>query len=107
MSNPAKFNSELLSAIRDVLTQSRTQLQKVVNHTMVHAYWHVGRFIVEHEQEGEDRAAYGEHQLKNLARQLQTEFSKGFNERKFSDPSNLDRSAVQIELDSSQNFTWC
>lgn len=72
---------ELLTAIRSILNQARTQLQQTVNHTMVQAYWNVGRLIVEHEQQGEKRAAYGQHQLKSLATQLQTEFGKGFNER--------------------------
>jgi len=48
---------------------------------MVQTYWHVGRLIAEHEQGGESKATYGQYQLKHLAKQLQTEFGKGFNER--------------------------
>ncbi|WP_133137380.1 PDDEXK nuclease domain-containing protein [Legionella rowbothamii] len=73
--------SELLTAIRTILNQARTQLQNTVNNTMVQVYWNVGRLIVEHEQLGENRAAYGKQQLKSLANQLQTEFGKGFIER--------------------------
>lgn len=72
---------ELLIAIRTVLTQTRTKLQYAVNHTMVQTYWNVGRLIVEHEQKGEKRAGYGQQQLKELAKQLRTEFGKGFDER--------------------------
>jgi hypothetical protein len=79
MSTPAI--PELLTAIRSILSQARTQLQKTVNHTMVHTYWHVGRLIVEDEQQGQKRAHYGKFQLKALSEQLQSEFGKGFNER--------------------------
>ncbi|TID99821.1 DUF1016 domain-containing protein [Legionella pneumophila] len=72
---------ELLTAIRTVLNEARTQLQKTVNSTMVQVYWNVGRLIVEHEQQGEKRAAYGQYQLKHLGEQLQAEFGKGFYER--------------------------
>ncbi|HAU1543639.1 TPA: DUF1016 domain-containing protein [Legionella pneumophila] len=79
MSTPAI--PELLTEIRAVLIQARTQLQQTVNHTMVHTYWNVGRLIVEHEQHGEKRAAYGQYLLKELAEQLRIEFGKGFYER--------------------------
>jgi predicted nuclease of restriction endonuclease-like (RecB) superfamily len=72
---------ELLTAIRNLLTQARTQLQQTVNHAMVKTYWEVGQIIVEHEQQGEKHATYGQYQLKNLSMQLQSEFGKGFNER--------------------------
>lgn len=73
----------LLDAIRDVLHQARNQLQKTVNYTMVQAYWQVGCLIVEQEQQGEHRAAYGKQQLAHLSEKLQAEFGKGF------DVSNL------------------
>jgi predicted nuclease of restriction endonuclease-like (RecB) superfamily len=72
---------ELLTAIRTILSQSRTQLQQTVNHTMVQTYWEVGRLIVEHEQQGETRASYGKQQLQGLADQLRIEFGKGFEVR--------------------------
>jgi len=43
----------------------------------------VGRLIVEHEQGGRARAAYGEAVLADLSRRLTAEFGRGF------DPSNL------------------
>lgn len=72
---------ELLTAIRTVLNQARTQLQQTVNHAMVKTYWEVGRLIVEHEQQGETRASYGKQQLQGLADQLRVEFGKGFEVR--------------------------
>lgn len=45
---------------------------------MVHCYWHIGRLIVEHEQQGQARAAYGKRQLEALSEQLTWQFGKGF-----------------------------
>ncbi|MFT3741459.1 MAG: PDDEXK nuclease domain-containing protein [Gammaproteobacteria bacterium] len=73
--------SELLSAIRALLNQTRSQLQQAINHTIVKTYWEVGRLIVESEQQGEKRAIYGQQQIKALSQQLKAEFGKGFNER--------------------------
>lgn len=81
MSNLTQTDPELLSAIRDILNETRTKLQSAVNTAMVQAYWNIGRLIVEHEQHGKTRASYGEYQLKHLALQLQSEFGKGFYER--------------------------
>lgn len=44
-------------------------------------YWEIGKLIVQDEQNGEKRAGYGKHILKNLANELSLEFGKGFNER--------------------------
>ncbi|MGH1517104.1 DUF1016 N-terminal domain-containing protein [Chryseobacterium sp. JK1] len=41
----------------------------------------MGKLIVQYEQNGEKRAGYRKHILKNLANQLSLEFGKGFNER--------------------------
>jgi len=75
------ISKELLSAIRTVLSQARNQLQQTVNHTMVKTYWEIGRLIVEEEQKGEKRAAYGQSQIKSLAQDLRKEFGKGFTTR--------------------------
>jgi hypothetical protein len=74
-------DSTLLNSIRGILNQARNELQRTVNHTMVKTYWQVGCLIIEHEQQGEKRAVYGQYQLKQLAEELQAEFGKGFNER--------------------------
>ncbi|MFT3820564.1 MAG: PDDEXK nuclease domain-containing protein [Rubrivivax sp.] len=61
-----------------MLTQARLQSWRQVNRAMVQAYWHVGRLIVEHEQAGKARAAYGARLLQSLAKRLGGEFGPGF-----------------------------
>jgi hypothetical protein len=48
---------------------------------MTSTYWLVGQRIVEHEQAGAERAAYGEELIKRLARDLTTRLGRGFSER--------------------------
>ena len=79
--NLESLNTQLLADIRQIIEQARQRLQQTVNSTMVQAYWSVGRLIVEHEQQGQERAAYGKQQLQQLSEHLTREFGKGFDTR--------------------------
>ena len=48
---------------------------------MLRAYWNIGREIVEEEQKGEDRAAYGSAILEELATRLTSLYGKSFSSR--------------------------
>jgi predicted nuclease of restriction endonuclease-like (RecB) superfamily len=61
-----------------ILEQARARVVRSVNSEMVIAYWHIGREIVEQEQGGRKRAAYGEAVLEDLSRRLTAEFDRGF-----------------------------
>jgi hypothetical protein len=50
----------------------------MVNSNLLETYWQIGKQIVEDEQQGKSRADYGKNVLKNLAKQLNVEFGKGF-----------------------------
>lgn len=71
-------NTQLIENIRTLLITSRGQLQQTVNTIMVQTYWHIGRMIVEDEQNGRNRAEYGKQQLEQLSKALSDEFGKGF-----------------------------
>ena len=66
-----------ISAIQNTL---QAQAAHSVNLALTSRNWLMGCYIVEFEQNGEDRAAYGEQLLKKLEKQLKT---KGLNERRF------------------------
>ncbi len=72
------LNTELYQAIRQLLLSARSQVRQIVNTTMVQTYWFIGQKIVEDEQGGHKRAAYGKHVLPELARRLREEFGAGF-----------------------------
>lgn len=61
-----------------ILTEARNTAWQAINATMVIAYWEVGKAIVEDEQQGSERAEYGEQLLKNLSKRLAKDFGKGF-----------------------------
>lgn len=75
---PAPGVDSLYDGIRSVLENARTTAYRAVNFAMVQAYWQIGRLILEHEQGGRKRAAYGEAVLEELSRRLTTEFGRGY-----------------------------
>ena len=42
--------------IKNVLDEARSKAFRSVNFAMVQAYWHIGRLIVEEEQNGKERS---------------------------------------------------
>lgn len=78
MTNQPLISRNLYAAIREVIQQARQQVRHAVNLQMVQAYWHIGRLIVEQEQQGQERAEYGKQQLGQLSKRLQNDFGKGF-----------------------------
>ena len=71
----------IYASIKSILARARKQTYHAINFAMVESYWMIGRTIVEHEQHGETRAAYGKRILKELADRLTVDFGKGFDER--------------------------
>lgn len=71
-------NNSLFSQVVNLLQQSKQQVVRAINQTMVYTYYEIGRIIVEEEQNGKDRAEYGKKLLKGLSKELNQEFGKGF-----------------------------
>lgn len=67
-----------VAEIKTILAQARQNAYQAVNTVMVEAYWLIGKRIVQEEQQGKERAEYGESLLKNLSIALSAEFGKGF-----------------------------
>lgn len=70
--------AELVAQIAQEIEAARSHVQQTVNRAMVQSYWQIGRLIVEHEQQGDSRAAYGKQQLQRLSAQLTERLGKGF-----------------------------
>ncbi|MCL5265524.1 MAG: PDDEXK nuclease domain-containing protein [Chloroflexi bacterium] len=60
----------LVQAIADIHCQTQSTAVKAVNVALTLRNWLIGTYIVEFEQRGEDRAAYGEKLLPTLAERL-------------------------------------
>lgn len=82
-SPPEESTQHLYQKIKDLLIQSRSRALQAVNAEMVACYWNIGRLIVEDEQRGEERAAYGKKIIQELSKRLTKEFGRGFNKRNF------------------------
>lgn len=67
-----------IQEIKQILAKARFSAYQTINSVMVEAYWEIGKRIVEQEQNGEKKAAYGESILKELSINLTAEFGKGF-----------------------------
>ncbi|MEY2686998.1 MAG: hypothetical protein RL375_1196 [Pseudomonadota bacterium] len=70
--------TEVHSDIVALLETARRAAARSVNALMTASYWEIGRRIVEFEQGGQDRAAYGKALLKRLSIDLGTRFGRGF-----------------------------
>jgi len=68
----------LLSEVRHIIMSARQTAATAVNTLQVMTNFEIGRRIVEHEQQGAKRAAYGKELLKVLSLRLTQEFGKGF-----------------------------
>ncbi len=68
----------ILSEVIDLLKSARRTSARTINTIMAATYWEIGRRIVEWEQSGKKRAAYGEALLNRLATDLTKRFSRGF-----------------------------
>ena len=82
MSTPVtKTEDELYTRIASIIEASRSHVSRSINTAMVHAYWLIGREIVEVEQQGEERAEYGTELMKRLAERLTQQYGKGLSAR--------------------------
>jgi predicted nuclease of restriction endonuclease-like (RecB) superfamily len=75
---PAPEDDHLYERVTAILDEARSRVARTVNTAMVHAYWFIGREIVEVSQQGAERAGYGDDLLKKLAAKLTGRFGKGF-----------------------------
>jgi predicted nuclease of restriction endonuclease-like (RecB) superfamily len=71
----------LIGGIAELLEASRHTAARTVNALMTATYWEIGRRIVEFEQRGKERAAYGEQLLAQLSADLTSRFGRGFGRR--------------------------
>ena len=64
--------------VLNVLDKARKNAKTAVNLSMVYAYYEIGKIIVEEEQRGKKRAAYGTQLVNELSAYLTRMYGKGF-----------------------------
>src|SRR5207248_11182899 len=75
-----KLTPSFFDDIRELIAGARTNVARGVDLVQVHTNFEIGRRIVEEEQRGKDRAAYGEEVVRALADRLTGEFGRGFSD---------------------------
>ncbi|WP_404787147.1 YhcG family protein [Altericista sp. CCNU0014] len=99
------LSPELFESIRNTIALARAKAQQSINFIMVEAYWQVGQLIVENEQQGDPRAAYGTALIQSLSDRLTEEFGKGFSERNLRSMRNF-YLAFPIQQTLSAKLSW-
>ena len=69
---------DILKDMCGIIESSQKAAYQAVNTTLVQRNWLIGYRIAEEELQGEDRAEYGANIIKKLAKELTTEYGKGF-----------------------------
>jgi predicted nuclease of restriction endonuclease-like (RecB) superfamily len=73
----AKYQN-LIDQIGVLLQQGRQKAAQSVNTILVQTYWEIGRYVVEFEQGGNERAEYGTQLFERLSKDLTNAHGKGF-----------------------------
>ena len=71
----------LVEQITAVIAGAKEKAIRSVDTERVLMYWQIGKIIFEEEQDGEDRAGYGDFLFKSLAGTLEPQFGTGFSFR--------------------------
>lgn len=69
---------KLFNAVKNLIEESRKSIARQVNTAMVFTYYHIGKMVVEDDQEGAERATYAKQTLKLLSTSLTNEFGRGY-----------------------------
>lgn len=81
MNEPTKGGNKtttLFDRVAQLIVEARQHVVSTVNLTEVYAKYHIGQYIVEDEQQGNERAKYGKGVLKELSARLTERFGEGW-----------------------------
>lgn len=68
----------LFERISTLIDHAHRRVKTAIDTTMVYTYYGIGHYIVEDEQQGEQRAQYGKAVLKNLSARLTNKYGEGW-----------------------------
>ena len=75
------LSENIIHEIKSLIADSRQSAIRSVDNHRTLMYWHIGERIFNEEQQGKDRAEYGNYLIKYISKQLQPEFGEGFSVR--------------------------
>jgi len=59
-----------IAEIKQIIISARSKAHTAINSAMIEAYWLIGKRIIEEEQNGKQRAEYGQEIIKTLSKEL-------------------------------------
>ena len=77
LSNANKY-TQLINNIASVVQRAKINAYKAINNELVKANWEIGKYIVEYEQEGKEKAVYGSSLLSRISKDLKDKNGSGF-----------------------------
>ena len=75
------LSQNLIHEIKSLIAIAKEGAVRSVDHHRTVMYWNIGERIFNEEQQGKDRADYGNYLIKYLSEQLQPEYGSGFSYR--------------------------
>ena len=75
------LSQNIIHEIKSLIAKAKEGAIRSVDHHRTVMYWHIGERIFNEEQQGKDRADYGNYLIKYLSKQLQPEYGSGFSVR--------------------------
>ena len=76
-----ELSPNIIHEIKSLIAKAKEGAIRSIDHHRTLMYWHIGERIFNEEQQGKDRADYGNYLIKHLSEQLQPEFGSGFSVR--------------------------
>lgn len=73
-----QISETFFTNVSDILEQAKQNAKAAIDLSMVYAYFEIGRLIVEEEQSGGQRAAYGKYVIPELSKYLTVHMGRGF-----------------------------
>jgi hypothetical protein len=74
MSKKLSNYTTIIGQISTLLQEAKNQVVRHINTTMVQTYRHIGKYVVEYEQGGAERAEYGKELIKRISHDLTEKF---------------------------------
>jgi len=75
------INQSVITDIKAIILGAKDKAIRLVDHERTMMYWQIGRRIFEEEQQGKERADYGNYLTRLIAEQLEPEYGSGFSKR--------------------------
>ena len=75
------INQSIIPDIKAIIANAQDKAIRAVDTERTLMYWNIGKRIFDEEQQGKDRAEYGEYLTKYIAQQLEPDYGSGYSKR--------------------------